>query len=99
MNDSRIVRNRAKILSTINNAQCALEMINEYGSLANFLWSFEPPSKKYKNVSAIPSQTDDSKKLSAELKKKGWSFEKSIELFKPLETKKQLFLCKNIPFW
>ncbi len=74
MNDSRIVRNRAKILSTINNAQCALEMINEYGSLTNFLWSFEPPSKKYKNVSAIPSQTDDSKKLSAELKKKGWSF-------------------------
>ena len=74
MNDARIVRNRAKILSTINNAQCALEMIDEYGSLANFLWSFEPSSKKYKNVSAIPSQTDDSKKLSVELKKKGWSF-------------------------
>ena len=49
-------------------------MIDEYGSLANFLWSFEPSSKKYKNVSAIPSQTDDSKKLSVELKKKGWSF-------------------------
>ena len=58
MNNVEIVRNRAKILSTINNAQCALKMIDEYGSLANFLWSFEPSSKK----------------LSSELKKKGWSF-------------------------
>ena len=74
MNNSQIVRNRAKILSTINNAKCALKMIDEYGSLANFLWSFEPSSKRYKNVNSVPSQTDDSKKLSSELKKKGWSF-------------------------
>ena len=74
MNDSRIVRNRAKILSTINNAQCALEMIKEHGSLASFLWSFEPSSKKHKSSNTIPSLTDDSKKLSSELKKKGWSF-------------------------
>ncbi|MCH2415800.1 MAG: DNA-3-methyladenine glycosylase I [Acidimicrobiales bacterium] len=74
MNNVEIVRNRAKILSTINNAQCALKMIDEYGSLANFLWSFEPSSKMYKNMNSVPSQTDDSKKLSSELKKKGWSF-------------------------
>lgn len=74
MNNVQIVRNRAKILSTVNNAQCALKMIDEYGSLANFLWSFEPSSKRYKNVNSVPSQTDDSKKLSSELKKKGWSF-------------------------
>ena len=74
MNNVQIVRNRAKILSTVNNAQRALKMIDEYGSLANFLWSFEPSSKRYKNVNSVPSQTDDSKKLSSELKKKGWSF-------------------------
>ncbi len=74
MNNIQIVRNRAKILSTINNAKCALKMIDEYGSLANFLWSFEPSSKRYKNVNSVPSQTDDSKKLSSELKKKGWTF-------------------------
>ena len=74
MNNVEIVRNRAKILSTINNAQCALKMIDEYGSLANFLWSFEPSPKMYKNMNSVPSQTDDSKKLSYELKKKGWSF-------------------------
>ena len=74
MNDAQIVRNRAKIVSTINNAHCALQMIDEYGSLANFLWSFEPPPKKYTNNKSIPSQTDDSKKLSNELKKRGWSF-------------------------
>ena len=37
-----IVRHRGKIESTINNAKRALELIDEHGSLANFVWGFLP---------------------------------------------------------
>ncbi len=43
MLDTRIIRNRRKILSAINNARCALALLNEAGSIARFFWQFEPP--------------------------------------------------------
>lgn len=42
MQDASIVRNRAKILSTINNAKRAIELVQEAGSLAAWIWQFEP---------------------------------------------------------
>jgi len=42
MADPGIVRNRAKIVSTLNNARRACELVAESGSLAKWLWSFEP---------------------------------------------------------
>lgn len=67
-----IVRHRGKIESTINNAKMALEMIDEHGSLAKFFWRYEPakPSK----FDAKRAITDESKQLSKDLKKLGWSF-------------------------
>ena len=41
--DSGIVRHRGKIVSTINNAARAIEMKQEFGALAAYFWSFEPP--------------------------------------------------------
>ncbi len=40
--DPGIVRNRAKIEATINNARRCLALIEEVGSLAAYVWSFEP---------------------------------------------------------
>ena len=42
LQDSGIVRHQGKIRSTINNAQRACALVKEFGSLAEFLWSFEP---------------------------------------------------------
>ena len=42
LKDAGIIRHRGKIESTINNAGRALEVINEYGSLAAYFWSWEP---------------------------------------------------------
>ncbi len=41
--DAGIVRHRGKIESTINNARRARELAREFGSLAAYFWSFEPP--------------------------------------------------------
>src|SRR6188472_2822041 len=45
LNDSGIVRHRGKIESAINNARCAQDVVREYGSLAAYVWQWEPAAK------------------------------------------------------
>ena len=75
--DAGIVRHRGKIESVINNARRALDLTDEAGSLAGFIWSFEPkPENRPARIdrdSIIPS-TPESTALSKALRKRGWSF-------------------------
>ena len=70
--DGAIVRHQGKIRSTINNAQRALEVIDESGSLANFFWGYADPADE--PPQEIPPTTETSVKLAKELKKKGFTF-------------------------
>jgi len=79
MNNAGIVRHRGKIESAINNAKRARELREEFGSLAAFVWQFEPPAqsrpKKVTRTALMKlSKTPESVVLSKELKKRGWSF-------------------------
>ena len=68
-----IIRNRGKIEAVINNAKCAKELVEKEGSLAAFIWKFEPgPNKVSKPQSVSTSETSIA--LSKELKKRGWKF-------------------------
>ena len=70
-----IVRHRGKIESTINNAKRAIELGEEFGTLADYFWNFEPKKKRVVKTKAdIPAVTDESTALSKDLKKRGWSF-------------------------
>ncbi len=77
--DAGIIRHRGKIVSTINNARRAIEMKQEFGSLARYFWSNEPtPNERPEIVdratlSANPT-TAASVRLSKDLKKRGWTF-------------------------
>ena len=77
--DKGIVRHRGKIVSTINNAARAIEMVKEAGSLAAWFWRFEPgPGERPETVDlahlrANPT-TPVSIRISKELKKRGWTF-------------------------
>ncbi|MBD8099714.1 DNA-3-methyladenine glycosylase I [Pseudomonas fluorescens] len=79
MSDPGIVRNRAKIRSTINNARRACEWVSESGSLARWIWSFEPGPQERPAVvdmaywKANPT-SPASVRLSRALKKRGWTF-------------------------
>jgi len=79
LKDAGIVRHRGKIESTINNARRALELREEFGTLARFYWSHEPPpgerplSLDQRTLRAM-AETEASKRLSKELKKRGFSF-------------------------
>ena len=73
LKDAGIVRHRGKIESVINNAKRAQELVADEGSLAAFLWRYEPDAK----TSARPqtqSTSAESIALSKDLKKRGWSF-------------------------
>lgn len=73
MQDSGIVRNRAKIESVINNARCALELAREAGSLAAFFWAYEPGPAELA-APQTQSTSPQSIALSKALKKRGWKF-------------------------
>lgn len=76
MCDAGIVRNRAKIEATINNAK-AYERLVERTSLRAFLWNFlddGPVQNRYRTMADIPAQTPVSKAISRALKAEGFRF-------------------------
>jgi DNA-3-methyladenine glycosylase I len=77
--DPGIVRHRGKIESAIDNARRACELAAAHGSLAAYLWRFEPapgarPARLTADVLLQLSSTPESTALSKDLKKRGWSF-------------------------
>ena len=79
LQNSGIIRHRGKIEATINNAQRALELVEEFGSLAAYIWGWEPASRephigKGEYSHPIPSITRTSELLSKDLKNRGWKF-------------------------
>lgn len=74
--DAGIVRHRGKIVSAINNARRASEIIDEFRSLAAYVWSWEPRSEPDAPTGkeSLPAVTADSVAMAKDLKRRGWSF-------------------------
>ena len=73
LKEEGIVRHRGKIEATINNAKCMQGLIKEEGSLAAFIWKYEPDPKKLGKPQSA-STSEESVALSKELKNRGWKF-------------------------
>lgn len=73
LKDEGIVRHRGKIEAVINNAKRAQELVKREGSLAAFLWRYEPEKKNLAQPQTA-STSAESTALSKELKKQGWKF-------------------------
>ena len=76
LGDSGIVRHRGKIESTINNAQRCLDLLDEVGSLHDFVVRFRPArrSRRLSQTDPVLPSTPESTALSKALKGRGWSF-------------------------
>jgi DNA-3-methyladenine glycosylase I len=79
LEDASIVRHRGKIESTINNARHCVELVEEHGSLAAYVWGFEPdgasrPGRMTWDALRELAQTPESRALAKDLKRRGWSF-------------------------
>lgn len=73
LKDEGIVRHRGKIESVINNAKQVQKLIKQEGSLAAFVWRYEPDVKKLAKPQTA-STSAESIALSKDLKKMGWKF-------------------------
>ena len=77
MQNEGIIRNRLKILATINNAQKFQAIQKEFGSFSKYIWGFvnhQPIINFPKNLKEVPATTEISDQLSKDLKKRGFKF-------------------------
>jgi DNA-3-methyladenine glycosylase I len=79
LGDAGIVRHRGKIAATITNARRYLDLVDETGSLAAYLWSFEPgpaarPECLDRDALMTMDTTPESTALSKDLRRRGWAF-------------------------
>jgi len=73
LKDEGIVRHRGKIEAVINNAQRARDLIKQEGSLAAYIWRFEPDPRARAEPQTV-STSAEATALSKDLKKRGWKF-------------------------
>jgi len=77
LQDPSIVRNRLKVESTVENARRILEVQAELGSFDAYIWSFvdgKPVAGNWRALSDLPAETDLSRALSRDLKRRGFRF-------------------------
>jgi DNA-3-methyladenine glycosylase I len=83
MSDKTIIRNRLKIAAAINNAKRFIETRKEFGTFSRYMWRFTgnttlAPKRPYKTWKHVPCRTPVSDAMSADLKKRGFTFVGSI---------------------
>lgn len=83
LNDKDIIRNRLKIKASINNAQIFMNIQGEYGSFANYIWSFTNNQVIYNKELLTHNELSD--KISKDLKKRGMKFVGSIIIYSYLQ--------------
>ena len=85
LEDARIIRNRQKIVATINNARATVAL-RENGGLVDLVWSFKPTETPRPEIFAqVPTVSEESRALSKELKKRGFSFVGPTTMFALME--------------
>ena len=75
--DPGIVRNRAKIASTIENARQFLTVREEWGSFDKYIWQFvggAPRRNRFRAMTDVPAETSESKAMSKDLRARGFRF-------------------------
>ncbi|WP_347551951.1 DNA-3-methyladenine glycosylase I [Pseudalkalibacillus hwajinpoensis] len=72
-----IIRNKLKVRGTVKNANAFLAIQKEYGSFSSYIWGFsngDPIINKWTSIKEVPVETELSKKISKDLKKRGFTF-------------------------
>jgi DNA-3-methyladenine glycosylase I len=79
-----IVRNRLKIIASINNAKMFLKVQEEFGSFDNYIWAFvdnEPLINHWESIKDVPATSELSDKVCKDLKRRGFKFLGSTTIY------------------
>mgnify|MGYP003367491173 CR=1 FL=1 len=82
--DARIIRNRKKVESVVQNAKCVQAVQKEFGSFANYVWSWVDGVQivnEWKTVQEVPATSSISDAFSKDLKKRGFKFVGSTTIY------------------
>ena len=77
LTDAGLIRNRSKIFSVRRNAQIVKKIQAEYGSFDAYLWKFTGGrviDGHWKDIAEIPTESDISRAMSKDMKKRGMGF-------------------------
>jgi DNA-3-methyladenine glycosylase I len=78
MNDPGIIRNKLKVNAAISNARLFIDIQQEFGSFADYMWGFLPGKKPIRNevrkMGDVPARTEISDAISKDMKKRGFKF-------------------------
>jgi DNA-3-methyladenine glycosylase I len=88
LRDPGIIRNRLKVLSSVNNARRFLEVQKELGSFDAYLWQWtggKPLVNRWDSQKQIPARTELSDAISKDLKARGFSFVGSTIIYSHLQ--------------
>jgi DNA-3-methyladenine glycosylase I len=75
--DPGLVRNRAKIRASVNNARAFIKIREEFGSFDSYIWPFvgnKPLRNRWRSMEQLPARTDLSDALSKDLVRRGFKF-------------------------
>jgi DNA-3-methyladenine glycosylase I len=82
--DAGIVRNRAKVNAAITNARAALDL---EGGLSDLVWSYAEagPRPAPRTLADLPAQTDASRALAKDLRKRGFVFTGPVTVYAAMQ--------------
>lgn len=76
-----IIRNRAKVRSTVSNARAFLNIRDESGSFDRFIWRFTDGKtlvNGWERLSEVPARSEESDRMARELVQRGFKFVGSV---------------------
>lgn len=85
LEDTEIVRNKAKILATIQNAKAYLKVVEEFGSFSDYLWGFTGHKVVYNPFDGVTTHNELSDTIAKDLKKRGFKFMGTVTCYSYLE--------------
>ena len=77
LQNPRLIRNRRKMESAVQNARAFMQVQKEFGSFSKYIWGFvdgKPIVNKWTMMKDLPAETELSRKISKELRKRGFNF-------------------------
>ena len=84
MQSAQVIKNRAKLIAIVENAKKMLDIIDEFGSLYNFFWSYVNNRQIINDIPCYkdaPCKSEISDMLTKELKRRGFKFVGSITIY------------------
>ncbi len=84
LQNAGIIRNKLKVNATVTNAKAFMAIQKEFGSFANYIWSFiegKPIINQVEDYRKAPATTEVSDKVSKDLKKRGFKFVGSTVMY------------------